>query len=125
MTNDRYPANIDHMNTLKRQIDGITVVDLSGRVDSSVSGQVMDDLNEVVGAGTAKLVVNLQNVTYISSAGLRSILVAAKLAKSSKGEMRLCQASDLVRKILEESGFTNLIRIDDHEGQSIAALRTL
>lgn len=125
MTNDRYPANIDHMNTLKRQIDGITVVELSGRVDSSVSGQVMDDLNEVVGAGTAKLVVNLQNVTYISSAGLRSILVAAKLAKSSKGEMRLCQASDLVRKILEESGFTNLIRIDDHEGQSIAALRTL
>jgi anti-sigma B factor antagonist len=113
------------MNTLKRQTDGITIVDISGRLDSSVSGQVMDELNEVVGAGAAKLVVNLQHVTYISSAGLRSILVAAKLAKSSRGEMRLCQASDLVRKILEESGFSNLIRIDDHESQSIAALRVL
>ena len=70
------------MNTLKRQTDGITIVDISGRLDSSVSGQVMDELNEVVGAGAAKLVVNLQHVTYISSAGLRSILVAAKLAKS-------------------------------------------
>ena len=73
---------MNDMNTLKRQIDGITVVDLSGRLDSSVSGRVMDDLNEVVGAGAAKLVVNLQHVTFISSAGLRSILVAAKLAKS-------------------------------------------
>lgn len=116
---------MNDMNTQKRQIDGITVVDLSGRLDSSVSGRVMDDLNEVVGAGAAKLVVNLQHVTFISSAGLRSILVAAKLAKSSKGEMRLCQASDLVRKILEESGFTNLIIIDDHEGQSVAALQAL
>ena len=113
------------MNTLKRQTDGITIVDISGRLDSSVSGQVMDELNEVVGAGAVKLVVNLQHVTYISSAGLRSILVAATLAKSSRGEMRLCQASDLVRKILEESGFSNLIRIDDHESQSIAALRVL
>ena len=34
--------------------------------------------------------VNLQHVPYVSSAGLRSIMVAAKLAKSSKGEMRLC-----------------------------------
>jgi len=85
----------------------------------------MDELNEAVDAGAARLVVNLQHVPYVSSAGLRSILVAAKLAKSSKGEMRLCQASDLVRKILEESGFSNLIRIDDEESQSIAALRAL
>jgi anti-anti-sigma factor len=69
--------------------------------------------------------VNLQHVPCISSAGLRSIMVAAKLAKSSKGEMRLCQASDLVRKILKVSGFSNLIRIDDAESQSIAALRAL
>ncbi|MCX7349324.1 MAG: STAS domain-containing protein [Alphaproteobacteria bacterium] len=111
------------MNILQRQIDGITLVDISGRVDSSVSGQVMDQLNGIVSSGVTKLVVNLKQVSYISSAGLRSILVAAKLVKSDNGEMRLCQPNDLVRKTLEESGFSNLIRIDEHESQSVAALR--
>lgn len=111
------------MDVLLRQLDGITMVDMSGRLDSSVSGQVMDRLNEIVNAGATRLIVNLKQVTYISSAGLRGILVAAKLIKSSNGEMRLCQPNDLVRKILEESGFVNLVRIDDRESESIAALQ--
>lgn len=111
------------MDILLRQLDGITMVDMTGRLDSSVSGQVMDRLNEIVNAGATRLIVNLKQVTYISSAGLRGILVAAKLIKSSNGEMRLCQPNDLVRKILEESGFANLVRIDDRESESIAALQ--
>lgn len=111
------------MNILQRQIDGITLVDLSGRLDSSVSGQVMDQLNEIVNSGVTRLIVNLRHVSYISSAGLRSILVAAKLVRSGNGEMRLCQPNGLLKRTLEESGFANLIRIDDEEGQSIAALR--
>lgn len=110
------------MEVLQRQIDGITIIDISGRLDSSVSGEVMDRLNEAVNSGVARLVLNLRQVSYISSAGLRSILVAAKLIKSANGEMRLCQPNDLVKRILEDSGFANLIRIDKEEAQSIAAL---
>lgn len=113
------------MDMILRQFDGITMVDMSGRLDSSASGPVMDRLNEIVNAGANKLIVNLKQVSYISSAGLRGILVAAKLVKSSNGEMRLCEPNDFVRKILEESGFANLIRIDDQESQSIAALQAL
>jgi len=122
---NHHPESETDMNILQRQIDGITLVDISGRVDSSVSGQVMDQLNGIVSSGVTKLVVNLKQVSYISSAGLRSILVAAKLVKSGNGEMRLCQPNDLVRKTLEESGFSNLIRIDEHESQSVAALRAM
>lgn len=121
----RYTASMRDMDILLRQLDGITMVDMSGRLDSSASGAVMDRLNEIVNAGASRLIVNLKQVTYISSAGLRSILVAAKLVKSSNGELRLCQPNDLVRKILVESGFANLIRIDDRESQSIAALQAL
>ena len=111
------------MNIQQRQVNGITTVDMSGRLDSSVSGLVMDQLNEIVNSGARKLIINLKLVSYISSAGLRSILVAAKLVKSSNGEMRLCEPNDLVRRTLEESGFANLIRIDDQESQSVAALQ--
>jgi anti-sigma B factor antagonist len=106
-----------------RQADGVTVVNLSGRLDSASSGEVMDQLNGLVNGGAAKLVVNLKDLTYISSAGLRSILVAAKLTKALNGDMRLCEPNGLVSKILEDSGFANLIKIDNHEGQSLEALR--
>jgi anti-anti-sigma factor len=106
-----------------RQEDGVTLVQLSGRLDSSVAGDVMDQLNGLVSAGTTKLVVNLKELSYISSAGLRSILVAAKLIKSVNGEMRLCEPNGRVSKVLDESGFSYLIKIDSHEGQSLEALR--
>lgn len=123
LTMNRYPASITVMDILLRHLDGITMVDMSGRLDGSASGPVMDRLNEIVKAGGNRLIVNLKEVSYISSAGLRGILVAAKLVKSFNGELRLCQPNDLVRKILQESGFANLIRIDDRESQSIAALQ--
>lgn len=108
---------IDH-----RQVNGTTVVDLSGRLDSSTSGEVMDRLNGLVNGGATKLVLNLRDLTYISSAGLRSIFVAAKLAKTLNGDMRLCEPNGLVSKILETSGFANLINIDTEERQSLEAL---
>lgn len=106
-----------------RQVDGITLVQLSGRLDSSVAGEVMDQLNGLVNSGTTKLVVNLNELTYISSAGLRSILVAAKLIKSVNGGMRLCEPNGRVSKVLDESGFAYLIKIDSQEDQSLEALR--
>lgn len=111
------------MDIEQRQTEDITIVNVSGRLDSSVSGQLMDRLVGIVNSGSAKLIVNLQDLHYISSAGLRSILVAAKLIRSSGGELRLCQPSELVRKILLESGFSNLIRIDEDEAGSVAALQ--
>jgi anti-sigma B factor antagonist len=111
------------MNVQHRDVDGITVVDLSGRLDSAVAGEVMDKLNALVNGGATKLVINLKDLAYISSAGLRSILVAAKLVQTSNGSMRLCEPTGRVSQILHESGFAQLLKIDSHEAQSIAGLR--
>ena len=106
----------------KRQVDGITVVTLDGRLDSSTSGEVMDQLSGFVNAGATRMILNLESLIYISSAGLRSILVAAKLIKTLNGDMRMCEASGLVAQILETCGFSNLVKIDAHEEDSIKAL---
>jgi anti-sigma B factor antagonist len=123
------PSGDDHqgwrvtMNIKHRQVDGVTVVNLSGRLDSATSGDVMDQLNGPVNAGATRLIVNLKDLTYISSAGLRSILVAAKMTKTLNGGMRLCEPNALVSKTLEVSGFDNLIKIDSLESQSLEAFR--
>jgi anti-anti-sigma factor len=108
---------IDH-----RQVDGVTVALISGRLDSAVADDVTAQLDRLVNAGATRLVVNLKDVSYISSAGLRSIFVAAKLTRSLNGDMRLCEPNALVSKILDASGFANLIQIDAQEGHSVAAL---
>lgn len=105
-----------------RHVDDIRVVSLEGRLDSSSSGEVMDQLSSLVNAGATRLVVNLKDLSYISSAGLRSILVAAKLAKTLNGDMRLCEANSLVSEILDRSGFSNLITLDLREEDAIRAL---
>ena len=95
----------------------------TGRIDTASSGDVMDQLNGPVNAGATRLIVNLKDLTYISSAGLRSILVAAKMTKTLNGGMRLCEPNALVSKTLEVSGFDNLIKIDSLESQSLEAFR--
>jgi len=106
----------------ERQEYGITVVTLEGRLDSSTSGEVMDRLSGLVNAGATRMVLNLKELTYISSAGLRSILVAAKLTKSLSGQMRMCEANHLISQVLENSGFSNLIKVDSQEEESVKAL---
>jgi anti-anti-sigma factor len=105
-----------------RQVDGVTVVLISGRLDSAVADDVTAQLDRLVNAGATRLVVNLKDVSYISSAGLRSIFVAAKLTRTLNGDMRLCEPNPLVSKILDASGFANLIKIDTEERQSLEAL---
>lgn len=111
------------MNIEQREVDGVTVAYLSGRLDSSVAGDVMDKLNGIVTAGATRLVINLKDLTYISSSGLRGLLVAAKLIKSSNGDLRLCEPIERVAKVLNDSGFSNLIHTDKTQSDSIAALR--
>ncbi len=108
------------INTL--QVDGMTVIDMSGRLDTSTSGDAYDEMVGIAKSGVTKVVLNLDQMEYISSAGLRVILMAAKLLKSSIGEMKICHAHGVVKDVLEISGFNHLIDIYDEEKDAIAAL---
>ena len=105
-----------------RQVDGMTVIDMSGRLDTSTSGAAYDELVAIAKSGVTKVVLNLDKMEYVSSAGLRIILTAAKLLKSSMGEMKICHANGVVKEVLEISGFNHLIDIYDEEKDAIAAL---
>ncbi len=105
-----------------RQVAGMTVIDMSGRLDTSTSGDAYDEMVGIVKSGVTKVILNLDQMEYISSAGLRVILAAAKLLKSSMGEMKICHANGVVKEVLEVSGFNHLIDIYDEEKDAIAAL---
>jgi anti-anti-sigma factor len=107
-----------------KEADGIAFVYMAGRLTSATSGQVYDELVRVAQSATKKVIINVRDLEFIASAGLRSILVAAKLLKVSNGEIRICEANETVKKILETSGFDSLIRLCGDENEAVASLET-
>ena len=104
-----------------RLVDDMTVIDMTGRLDTSTSGGAYDEMVRIAKSGVSKVVLNLDKMEYVSSAGLRVILTTAKLLKSSTGEMKICHANGVVKEVLETSGFNHIIDIYDNENDAIEA----
>jgi len=104
-----------------REIDGALIVDLAGRLDTETSSLVSEKLDRIVQGGTRKVVLNLDQLDYVSSAGLRVILKAAKALQSSRGEIKICRANGLVKEVMEISGFDQILLTYDTESDALAA----
>lgn len=105
-----------------REIQDVTVIDMSGELISQTSGDAYDEMVRIAKSGVAKVVLNLDKLDYLSSAGLRVILTAAKLLKSSSGEMINCNANGVVKEVLESSGSNSLVDMYDTESDAVSKL---
>lgn len=99
---------------------GAVVVAPAGRVDSTTSDQLERHLSALVASGERRIVVDFSHVDYISSAGLRVMLVLAKRMKDARGAVALCAMGDPVRHVFELAGFMPLFAVD---GSRDAAVR--
>jgi len=99
----------------------ILILDMAGRLDKSTSGNAHDALANFANSGAKRVVLNLDRLDYVTSAGLRVILTLAKLLQSSSGELKICRASAPVKEVLETSGFSSLIKIFDDEKSAVAS----
>ena len=103
---------------------GVLVAELIGKLDTTTSGSAQDKLVQCVKDGETKIILNLKDLDYVSSAGLRVILVTSKLLQSNEGEFRLCSPNDTVEEILKSSGFNSLLQIHDTEQAAIDSINT-
>lgn len=99
----------------------LSVVVISGSVDSHTADDLLNRLQEYVAAGNLRLVANLAAVNYTFSAGLRALLATVKQARRSGGDLRLARISANVRKVLELSGFTTIMRLFDSVEMAVAS----
>ena len=91
--------------------DGVSIVDLTGNLDTSTSPDAESKINALLDTGVSKLVINLEQTAYMSSSGLRVFLGAAKRMMASGGKVALCNPNALVSEILQHSGFDSIITI--------------
>lgn len=89
----------------------VTLVEVSGRVDSMNASQLGDALASEVENGNTQLVLDLSKVDYMSSAGLRELVASLKKVKRASGDLRIAQPSERVREVLEMAGLDTIFHI--------------
>lgn len=83
---------------------------VSGRLDTTTAPELEAALDEVL-ENTKELIFNLENLEYISSAGLRVILKAQK-SMNTKGSMKLTGVNDSIMEVFDITGFLDILTIE-------------
>jgi anti-anti-sigma factor len=96
---------------------GVTIVDLSGPIDSTTARSVDAKLTSLIHSGRTRIVIDLARVSYISSAGFRVLLVAARLAEGANATLALCRLSPEVRKLFEVARLADLFEIHESSAE--------
>ena len=97
------------MNILKEQNGSRLTIRLEGRLDTTTAPQLEQVLSESL-PGITELVFDLEKLVYISSAGLRILLVARK-TMSKQGEMIIRNVTNDVMEIFDITGFSDILTI--------------
>ena len=91
--------------------ENISVFNLKGRLDSNTSPELEEVIASQLENGSSSLIINFENLDYISSAGLRVILKTTKDLKRREGKLMLCAMQDYVKEVFEIAGFDTFLPI--------------
>jgi len=89
----------------------VSIMEVKGRVDSSTAPELDSALTNLLNNNKNKIVLNLQAVDYLSSAGLRALVKALKDAQKSGGDLRLASVSEPIEVILRTVGMMQMFKL--------------
>jgi len=101
------------MEMTNRKEGEALVMSVKGRMDAVTAPEFEKAVQGLMGEGEISFVIDLADLDYISSAGLRSILALAKKLKTADGSLRLAALQDTVKEVFDISGFSSIIPISD------------
>lgn len=90
--------------------NGKLIINLEGRLDTNTAPQLEDTINQQI-ENITELLLNLKNLEYISSAGLRVILSAQKIM-NKQGKMKIINANDNVMEVFDMTGFLDILDVE-------------
>lgn len=102
---------------------GIPLARLSGKLDTSSAPDLKKELGPRIDAGDIRYIVDLSKLGYISSAGLRILLLLGKKAKAAGGGIAFCCVQGMVKEVLAMAYFNTMFPIVDTADQAAKVLR--
>ncbi len=107
-----------------REVDGVTVLDLSGRITlGEGSVQLRDAIRDSIGKGQKKMLLDLGDVNYIDSSGLGELVSAYTSAKNQGATVKLVKLTKKVHDLLQLTKLYTVFDIYDDEASAIASFK--
>ncbi|PYX88617.1 MAG: anti-sigma factor antagonist [Acidobacteria bacterium] len=112
------------MKASTRQVDGVTVVDLSGRITLGEGSVVLrDTVRDLISKGDKRILLNLGDVTYIDSSGIGELVSAFTTVRNQGGELKLLKLTKKVHDLLQITKLYTVFDVKDDETQAIASFK--
>lgn len=112
------------MKASTRQVDGVTIIDLSGRITLGEGSVVLrDTIRNSIGQGMKKILLNLGDVTYIDSSGIGELVSAYTSVRNQGGELKLLNLTKKVHDLLQITKLYTVFDVKDDEATAIKAFK--
>ena len=99
------------MTIERRQVSDQVVLLVSGRMDAEAAPEFEQQCRACIAEGLTGLVVDLEELRYVSSMGLRSFISVAKTLQAKGGALRICRLHGLVKQVFEITGLLELFQV--------------
>jgi anti-sigma B factor antagonist len=109
------------MHISSRELKRVNVVSVGGRVDSAAAPDLEKSLQSLLDDHRNQLVLELADVEYMSSAGLRALVSALKAAKKGGGDLVIARPSTRVREVLDLAGLTSVFTLYDDVVEAVGS----
>ena len=98
------------------------VLSIAGDLDTNSSPEAESYLDELMKNGPRNIIINFRKLNFISSTGLRVLLLCAKRTKEIGGTLQICEANGSVRSVFDISAFDSVLDIYDTEEEALMAI---
>ena len=107
-----------------RQVDGVSIVDCSGRITLGEGSVVLrDSVKDLLGKGQKKILLNLGDVNYIDSSGIGELVSAYTTVKNQGGELKLLKLTKKVHDLLQITKLYTVFDVKDDEAAAVKSFR--
>lgn len=110
------------MDIQTKMIDDILVINLTGEINGRNAHDVQDQLLPLA-QPDCKLLLNMSNVSYMSSAGLRTLLMLYRHIDSQSGCIALCNLQEMIQDMMSVTGFLDFFTAHASEAEGITAIQ--
>jgi len=112
------------MKASTRQVNGVAVVDMSGRITLGEGSVVLrETVRDLITKGEKKILLNLGNVTYIDSSGIGELVSAFTTLRNQGGELKLLNLTKKVHDLLQITKLYTVFDVKDDEAAAIASFK--
>ena len=109
------------MNISVSEVEAVTVVMFEGHLETETAPEARARLDELMAAGTTRILLDFSDLDYIFSAGLAVLLATGKRLGSSGGSLRFCGLNETVREVFDMSGFSTIFSVFGDQAEALAS----